>query len=148
MSTVVFYRQTREDGGVRTGIELNDVTAFESFESTGDDYDPALRWYVDIRCEGSSIPDAPPRVREWLLNNGMYVRDGLAVLADKIRAGVDLGFPFHWQVPNGPSGTSILVSCSALRRVDTREIAEILNGIGQNWERIVSQLPAVAAAAN
>jgi hypothetical protein len=148
MSTVIFYRQTREDSGVRTGIEINNLTAFESFESNGDDHDPALRWYVDIRCEGNELPNTAGLVREWLLKNAMYIRDGLAVLADKVRAGVDLGFPLKWTVPNVPNGVSVVVTCSALRRIDAREIANILNGIGQHWEQLVGSLPAVATAAN
>jgi hypothetical protein len=42
MAMLNFYRQVREDGGIRTGIELNGTTIFERFESGGDDYDLAL----------------------------------------------------------------------------------------------------------
>jgi hypothetical protein len=144
MAMLIFYRQVREDGGIRTGIELNGTTVFERFESGGDDHDPALVWYVDIRCEGTNLPQTAEEARDWLQRHGMYVRDGLPVLADKLRAGVDVGsYPLRWQVPNVPEGVRMTVVCSALRRVPGLEIANVLNEIGFRWEELVKDLPCV-----
>jgi hypothetical protein len=146
MVMLIFYRQVREDGGIRTGIELNGTTVFERFESGGDDHDPALVWYVDIRCEGTNLPQMAEEARDWLQRHGMYVRDGLPVLADKLRAGVDVGsYPLRWQVPNLPEGVRITVVCSALRRVPGLEIANVLNEISDRWEELVKDLPSVHA---
>jgi hypothetical protein len=146
MAMLIFYRQVREDGGIRTGIELNGTTVFERFESGDDDYDPALVWYVDIRYEGTNLPQTAEEARDWLQRHGMYVRDGLPVLADKLRAGVDVGsYPLRWPVPNVPEGVRMTVVCSALRRVPGLEIASVLNEIGSRWEDLIKDLPSVHA---
>ncbi len=146
MAMLSFYRQVREDGGIRTGIELNGTTVFERFESGGDDYDPALVWYVDIRCESNNLPQAAEEARDWLQRHGKYIRDGLPVLAAKLQAGVDVGsYPLRWQVPNVPEGLRVTVVCSALRRVPGLEIAKVLNEIGESWVELVKGLPSAHA---
>ena len=39
--------------------------------------------------------------------------------------------------PDAPEGVAITISCSAVRRVDGREMSNILLEIGTRWEAIV-----------
>ena len=58
MPNLTFYRQKRVDGGVRTGVELDGETVASLFEEGDPERDPALLWFVDLRCEG---PDCRTR---------------------------------------------------------------------------------------
>ena len=54
MPNLTFYRQARIDGGIRTGIELDEDTVFEYFEEGGSEPDP--------HCSGTSNFDARVQV--------------------------------------------------------------------------------------
>ena len=69
MPNLTFYRQARIDGGIRTGIELDEDAVFEHFEEGGPELDPTLLWYVDLRCQGPGLPDEPRKAREWLIDH-------------------------------------------------------------------------------
>jgi len=69
MPKLIFYRQKRYDQAIRTGVELDGETIAERYEEGGSEPDPGLLWYVDLRCEGSAIPDGFDEAAHWLLDH-------------------------------------------------------------------------------
>src|SRR5438876_12275597 len=102
MTEFAFYRQKRRDGGIRTGIEINGETELGLEEGfTGDEQDPVLLWFVDLRMEGKKLPTDPEEVRQWLLKHSPGICAGFQLLAGEIQAGVDFNtYPYLWPVPN------------------------------------------------
>jgi hypothetical protein len=70
-------------------VAIDDRTVLHLFEPGRDDSDPALLWFVDLRCRGRRLPTEAESARQWLLDQGPIVRAGFAVLADEIRVGLD-----------------------------------------------------------
>src|SRR5437867_2729663 len=90
MPRLNYYRQRRRDGGTRSGVAVDDAVLLHSFEPGAEASDPALLWYVDIRCEGPRLPARPDPVRQWLLAQRVILAGGLRALAEELRAGVDV----------------------------------------------------------
>jgi hypothetical protein len=139
MSELIFYRQKRVDGGVRTGIDLDGVSICEDFEAGEAERDPALRWYVDLRCSGDGLPSDADAAREWLLVHEAMIRDGFSRYADQLAAGSDPDdYPLQWSgFQPVPPSVQMSIACSAIRRVDARELNRVLLDIAEHWcERI------------
>jgi hypothetical protein len=144
MSTVTFYRQKRVDGGIRSGIDIDGISVLESFAKGKADYDPALAWYVDVRCQGKNLPDSPEPARRWLLEREETVREALDQLAEDLRAGLDIeSWPLHRQIPAAPSGARMTIVCSAVRRINALKISDVLRQVGLNWRKFLTSLQAV-----
>jgi hypothetical protein len=149
MATLTFYRQARADGGLRTGIEIDGETLLEDYLPGGQEHDPALLWYVDLRCEGDSLPTEPEAVREWFLENARLIQSGFATCAEELKVGVD-SFdqdfrPYERRIGQTPDGTVLRVCVSAVRRMDARKIAVELRRIGAEWDRSLHALPSLAS---
>ncbi|HZW34920.1 MAG TPA: hypothetical protein VFF52_29625 [Isosphaeraceae bacterium] len=142
MAKLIFYRQKRYDGGVRTGLELDGDPIGERFEGGEGERDPALIWYVDLRCEGPGIPDDPDLAEQWLFDHAPIIRDGFLRLAERLRAGTDKDiYSLKWSdFPDAPEGVSMTIACSAVRRVDGREISAVLKDIASHWEDILQTI--------
>lgn len=141
MSSLVVYRQRRVDEGMRTGIELDSRTIGHKFEEGGEDRDPALRWYVDLRCEGPGLPHEAGAAFKWLNDQEMLIRENFSEYADRLSAGADLDdYPLEWIFPSHPDGVRMKIACSAVRRVDSREISSILKGISREWPDLIRDL--------
>jgi hypothetical protein len=144
---LTWYRQKRVDGGVRTAIDVDDVTLFHLFENVSDQPDPVLLWYVDLRCTGARLPVTPPAVREWLLGQAPVVRAGLVVIAEEVRAGVDAGiWPFRRELTGLPGRVKATLVYCAARRQDRLDLADILTDVAGHWEERIQSLPVVEAA--
>lgn len=127
VAKLVFFRQARIDGGVRTGVDLDETSLLHDFERGGDDDDPSLIWYIDIEFSGDDLPTRPDAARHWLLERAPQVSAALDQLADDLAAGIDFGsWPVRRTIANGFGGASATISCSAVRRIDCREIADHL----------------------
>src|SRR4051794_13461226 len=97
MGKLSFYRQARQDGGIRTAVELNEETVFHSFKKGAKEEDPALLWWVDLRCEGPGLPKDAAGARRWLITHAGLIKDGFGRLAEKLHAGLDVDiYPFQW----------------------------------------------------
>lgn len=142
MPKLIFYRQKRYDGAVRTGVELGGETIAETFEEEGGEPDPALLWYIDLRCEGPGIPDDPDTAWRWLLDISGVIRDGFARYSERLRAGADVDvYSLTWSDFTGvPDGVTMSIACSAIRRVDARGMSTCLKDVGENWEAIMRSL--------
>lgn len=142
MAEVIFYRQMRRDGGVRTAIELSGRTEFHRFVDGDADTDPGLLWYVDVKCSGRLVPAAPELARQWLLANGPAIARELGALAGEVSAGIDPGsWPKQktFRIGNGIRGE---ISCSAVRRVEAKKIGPILRDIARHWTTWIEDLAA------
>lgn len=141
MGKLVFYRQKRQDGGTRTAVSIDDTTALHHFEAGPDPSDPALLWYVDLRCEGARLPADPEKALHWLRRQAPVIRSAFAQLAARLRAGKGAdGWPLQCDVPNPPRGVRMTLVCSATRRVTLPEIAEAVREVGDHWEDVLGQL--------
>ena len=109
---------------LRTGVELDDDRVADAFDPGPDGIDPALIWYIDLRCEGEGVPDDPEPVLDWLLEHGPIIRDGFSRLAEHLRNGYDPDiYTLKWtDFQERPQDVTMLIACSAIRRVDAREI--------------------------
>src|SRR5829696_5207955 len=122
MSEITFYRQERRDGGKRTGIEVGQRTEFVSFEPGDADNDPALVWYVDVRCSGDRLPTDGDAARAWFLQHEAAIRALLERAAAEVPAGYD---PVEWplQVTDQVDGATVTVAASAVRRLEARQLS-------------------------
>lgn len=149
MAKLIFYRQKRRDGGLRTAVEAGEETLFGLFEEGESNDDPTLRWFVDLRCEGAGLPQSPRAARTWLLKHADMISDGFARCADEIAAGIDPDhYPLSWdRFGERPEGVTMKLVCSATRRVDAIEMASVLREIGSNWRGLLRMLkPPVPAS--
>ncbi len=142
MPKLVFYRQKRVDGAIRTGVELDDETLTERFEDGGGEPDPALLWYVDLRCEGPGIPGDGDDAWRWLLDRSSIIREGFSRYTEEIRAGADRDiYSLIWGgFRDVPASVSMKIACSAIRRVDAREMSAVLAEIGNRWDEIIQSI--------
>ncbi len=144
MAKLVFYRQKRYDGGIRTGIELDNRPIAEHFDEEGmeSERDPALLWFVDVRCEGAGIPDDPDAAEDWLIDRSGTIREGLRRFADRLRVGADTDiYCLTWNEFDGlPADVHMMIACSAIRRIDARMMSSILNEIADKWDEIIQEI--------
>jgi hypothetical protein len=143
LSAISFYRQARRDGGIRTGVTIDADTVLHRYEGGGNDSDPALVWFVDLRCEGRRLPTEPEAAREWFLSHAQLIKEGLRASAEELQAGIDIG---SWPLERpltGPRGVRMRVVCSAVRRPEALDIARILQDIADHWEERIKALEEV-----
>lgn len=141
MSTITFYRQARADGGVRTGVDVDGRQLFSHLEKGATDTDPALLWYVDVRCSGPNLPQTPARVRRWLTDASDLIVGVLEEAAASVPLGID---PSDWPLQRARidkvRGVKVAVVCSAVRRADAKDIARHLLDIAREWPSLISAL--------
>jgi hypothetical protein len=148
MGKLAFYRQARIDGGMRTGVDYDDTPLLHEFAPGSDDNDPALVWYVDIEFEGDSLPSSADDVRRWLVRHARAVAESLRVVADELVAGIDVAvWPLKRSLGDLPRSVHATLSCSAMRRIDSREIGRRLRELADEWRQIIRGLPAMQEAA-
>jgi hypothetical protein len=147
MAGLTFFRQARIDGGVRTGIMLGESTILHRFEEGGADNDPALVWFVDLRCNGSGLPVDAEGARRWLIEHEGIIRGGFTRFAGELQAGADVdSYPLQWEGFKGaPDGVQMKIVCGATRRVDALRLADVLNDVAARWRQMIEELsPAIA----
>jgi len=144
MRKLDFYRQAREDGGIRSGLEIDEATYFERFESGSEENDPTLKWWVDVRCRGRGLPRKPEEAKQWFLDKGALIKSGLLRLADRLEAGMDKDiYPLFSAVSGFPKGTKVTIACSTTRRMTARQIGDVLKDVAAHWDERLKQMPAV-----
>jgi hypothetical protein len=140
MPTITFFRQARNDGGLRTGVDIDGETQWMEFqEPRGEEHDPALAWYVDLQVSGDGVPAAQDAARDWLLQRAATVQKILGQAAERLDLGFDPDFvPFRQNTSEGGIQYGLLVS--AARRLPGRDIAARLRELSMHWSSIISQL--------
>jgi hypothetical protein len=142
MSDLVFYRQKRYDGGVRTGVEWEGMPLARHFDPPAGDRDPALLWFVDLRCSGPGIPNDPDAAFDWLGEQTSMIREGFRRFGEKLLVGADHDDdPLEWtDFGATPVGVALKLVCSATRRVDARDMSGVINDIGFHWSDYLNLL--------
>lgn len=145
MARLTFYQQARADGGVRTGIDLDDVTLLQDFREGAADFDPVLLWYVDLRCDGENLPGEADAARQWLRDIAPLIRAEMTAAADQLELGFDPELrPYVREIQQSPDGVRMRLVASAARRLDGRAMADRIRGIEKNWDEILDQLRPMA----
>jgi hypothetical protein len=142
MAGLTFYRQARRDGGVRTGVMLGENTVLHRYEEGDEDHDPALVWSVDLRCNGSGLPDDVEGARRWLLQHEGIIRRGFERFADELQAGADVDpYPLQWEgFEDAPDHVQMKIVCGAVRRVDALRLADVLRDVATHWRPRIEEL--------
>lgn len=144
----MFYRQARADGGVRTGVDGDDTPLLHEFQRGTDELDPIILWYVDVEFEGDALPANAEEARRWLVRRASAIAKSLRAVAGELSAGIDVGsWPVKRSLPDLPQGVQAVVTCSAIRRIDCRQIAERLLELARHWRPIIRGLPPMREAA-
>jgi hypothetical protein len=135
MPVITFYRHERQDGGIRTGIEVDKDTILGRYEPGPDDHLPYLTWFVSVDCEGETLPFRPEEVRQWLLDNSEPIRRGLLSCAEEVESGLD----FHAgvqerEIAGAPQGVKVTVAYTAIRRFEGQRLAQLIRDVAENWE--------------
>lgn len=149
MSTLTFFRQARIDGGIRMGIKINGDLDWHHFDEPGNgELDPALVWYVDLRCEGDSLPTEGEDVRQWLIRTAPEIQSAFDALAEKLRVGYDdESWPYQFAVSKAPPGVSMKIVCSCVQGLEPGELAKVLRAIQENWVSYLQRLESAAVVA-
>ena len=141
MATLAFFRQERVDGGVRTGIDVDGQTVLQDYQPGSDEHDPALLWYVDLRCEGDSLPATAQEARPWLIDHAPAITQALRELAEELTAGIDHElWPYERKVPGVQEGVHTRIVICAVRRLAATELANPLRDIAKNWNIFLDRL--------
>lgn len=136
---MTFYHQKRRDGGLRTGVEFDGECLLERYDPGENPRDSALLWYVDVRCLGEQLPDEPEAVRQWLLERGDPIRAALRELAEELGAGMDDEWPLKKEISSA-NGVRMAIYCSAMRRLDGREISAVLSDLASQWQELLDKM--------
>jgi hypothetical protein len=146
MGKLTFYVQQRIDGGRRTGIDIDGDTVFERFETGDEEFDPALLWYIDLRCAGD-LPSEPDEARDWLIDHRDLLTGALKKLSDDLEVGLDSGlWPRQQRLEVAPRGVEILIVCSSLRRIATPDFGQTVARLAEEFTAIVRSLGRIEAA--
>ena len=145
MPTITFFRQARRDGGIRTGIDIENQTVLSRFEGSEDD-DPTLLWFVDVRCTGTRLPRDAEAARLWLERTEKPIVAAIESLAKQIPTGLDPSESPLRSTRRLSNGGSITVACSAIRRAEARALAAILDDVAANWRGRLRSLRMTQAA--
>lgn len=141
MSSIVFFRQARMDGGIRTGIDV-DGAGWEYYEGGSEEYDPALIWYVDLRAQGDHLPGSLEDARQWLLDQESLVNATYQQLVERLEVGMD---PDVWplKVENVQTfpGSFLAAVCSCMRRISARQMSTTVQEIADGWKEYLRRLP-------
>ncbi len=142
MPKLTFYRQGRADGAMRTGIELDEDTIFETYEDSGPEIDPTLLWYVDLRCKGPGIPSDPQEAKRWLLDHSEIIRDGFLRCASEFEAGRDVdAYPILWSnFSDLPRDVEMTIACATNRRIWALSIPKLLADVAEHWRERIEHL--------
>lgn len=140
MAKVVFFRNARQDGGVRTGIEIDGQAVWHQFSTGKGEVDPTLEWWVDVRCEGKNVPTDPDAAREWLMDESNHIADFVAQASKDIDPqGFDVGLnPFRREYKQ--PGVRVAVLASAARRITSKKMGRVLTEIAKKWNDYLNEL--------
>lgn len=129
MPAVTFFHNERADTATRTGLYVDDSRAFERFVGcSSNEYDPSLKWYVDVAMPVDTAPATEAAAREWLFEHYKTLGVALETAAERVHAGIDSdGGPWSLDVDT-PDGVA-RVTISAQRRSSAMSIGNRLRDV-------------------
>ena len=138
---ITFFRQSRRDGGLRTGIDLNDELVYGNYVGP-EDFDPVLDWYVDFQFSGPSVPGDRKRIKRWLISRSDEVRRVLRQQIAELRSGIDHeALPVVSEHRGKNSDDRLVIRVSASNRAASREIPRIFRDFEKHWSDEIRALP-------
>ena len=141
---LIWYRQKRFDGGIRTAVDVDDEHLMHQFENRSEESDPSLLWFADLRCEGSRLPTTADRARQWLLDHSEVIRQSFRDVAEEFRAGIDVDtWPLLRTVEGFPGRVKVVIAFTAVRRLDALAMGVVLNDIADHWDERIRSLPVI-----
>lgn len=144
MSRILFYKNVRRDGAVRTGIASGEEALYHRFTKGKGDPDPALAWYVDVEITGKRVPKEGRKVKKLLLEMKPIITRALDELTERVEVGwEDQQQPFAHRIHDAVSGMDVSIKGSALRRLRSTDIAKNLLHLKNNWENEIRKMPPV-----
>jgi hypothetical protein len=147
MHKLIWYRQKRFDGGIRTAVDVDDVLLLHRFENENYEPDPALLWYADLRCEGQRLPTKAETAQRWLLQRSDVIRQGFRDVAEELRAGMDVdAWPVMRKIRGFPDGVKAVIAFAAARRLDGVAMADVLIDVADHWDKRIPSLATVESA--
>lgn len=148
MRTIRFYQQQRSDGGVRSGLGIDDEPVLHEFIAGDEESDPALLWYVDVVAKSSHLPGDAEHAREWFVRHRQEIQQTLRDMAERLTIGLDEGncWPYSAKLTGLPRGVAGEVRVSAVRSLREGELARHLRLLADAWEAVLSRLAPLAAA--
>lgn len=148
MAQLRFYRQVRYDGGIRTGIGVDEQPIWHDFQAGSEDSDPAILWYVDVIVEGNKLPNDPEESRGWLLAQATPLTNALRAAAERLEIGLDdsADWPYRVRLNGLPRGVQGEIRVSAVRGLPEGELAQGLSDLADRWEAILERLSPLAPA--
>lgn len=148
MSSFTVYKQTRVDGGIRTGVDLDGAECFQDYVPGAGEEDPAILWYLDVRGRGAGVPSDPDQLWQWLLDSEPAIQQACQRAAEQLSAGVDGdGWPFRLRFPNLMTDVDVEIVGSALRRVEGTEMGRFILEFASDWSPMLTRLASVSPAA-
>jgi hypothetical protein len=147
MTEVRFYRQLRYDGGVRTGLGINDQPVLHEFRAGKDESDPAILWYADIALEGKGLPDDADDARQWLIDHADAIVKVLRTAAERLEIGLDdsSDWPYRVSISGLPRGTRGEIRVSSVRGLAEGELADRLSELADDWVQSIERLAPMAS---
>jgi hypothetical protein len=143
MPEISFYRQARVDGGIRTGVDVDETTVLESYEADSEDFDPALLWYVDLDINAPAFAGESQgeSVRSWLLKHAKPIQTALATVEEELSLGFDVeARPYVRTIVDEKADLSMTIRVSAIRRIEGRDVASKVSFVRSKWKRLISQM--------
>ena len=127
MGIITFFHQERADGGRRTGLYVGDERAFERFVAgDGEEFDPALRWYIEVICPVKTPPKTQTAAGVWLAKHCGAIRGSIEKASEHLEVGLDSEWA-PWSITvQTPSG-KFEVKVTAQRRYEAAHIGIRLN---------------------
>jgi len=147
MSIVTFFHHERGDDATRTGLTVDGRRGLEQFTPGGEEYDPAIRWFVDVNVPEVSPPSTRAELAVWLTCHHETIKSALVSAEERLAAGFDSmegPWTFDMATPGGP----VRVAISAQRRYDGAQIGNHLRVLLERiWPAFVREFtPALVSA--
>lgn len=141
MATIKFFYQERYDGGVRTGIGVNDEMVLHRFLPGDEDSDPALLWYLDVVFKGDSLPAGSDEAKQWLCDQSDTIKRELLQAAEHLVVGLDVGPDTRYRATlvlmDSATGEIMI---SGARSLSERELADKVRSVAASWDEIMTTL--------
>ncbi len=140
MSEILFYRQERRDGRIRTGLEISGNLVLMDYMTEGSNSDPSIIWYVDILFTTDSPIDSRENARMFLNDKAVEVSITLQALAERVskEPGTSLSSMKSEHVTDD---FSIVVRSNAMLGMQRSILTDKLLGLANEWCGIISGLP-------
>jgi hypothetical protein len=140
MTEISFYKQMRNDNGIRYGI-MRDGDGIWVHYDAGSGIDPGLLWFVKVEFEGEGLNVDPQAARELFITYAEPIYTLLGELIEALRQETD---PMVWPVDTRQidvaSGVTLKVVCSPVRRIPVRAVLPSIIDLRDRWQQHLDTL--------